>query len=83
MIKRIFLFIFGVLMCSYSLMFIIIYLNLLKMEFTFLDYIKYMINSIECLIIIPGILLIILSLRKKNKYEIIVNNINGGNKWKK
>ena len=70
MIHRIVLFIFGILVCSYSLMFIIIYLNLLKMGYSFIDYIKYIINSKECLILFFGILLIYISIRRKDKNEL-------------
>ena len=66
MIKKIILFIIGVLMCAYSLMFIIIYLNLLKMNYSIIDYLKYIIKSIECLLLIPGIILIIIVTKKKN-----------------
>ena len=67
MIKRIFFIITGILLCSYSIMFIVIYLNLLKMGYTFIGYIKYISSSIECLLLIPGI--IILIKKKKKKYK--------------
>ena len=58
-------------MTSYSLMFIIIYLNLLKMGFSFLDYLKYIFTRFECLMIFLGIILIYLSFRKEKKiYDI-------------
>ena len=77
MIKKVLSFIIGILFSSYSLMFIIIYLNLLRMDYSFLDYLKYICKILACLIILPGILLIYLSLRR-NKKIIIVNNNNGG-----
>lgn len=64
MIRHILLFILGILLNSISLMFIIIYLNLLKMNYTFIEYLKYIITNIECLLFIPGILLIKISLKK-------------------
>ena len=64
MLKKITLFILGILITSYSLMFIIIYLNLIKMGYSFFDYIKYVFTKIECLSLIIGIILICLSFRK-------------------
>lgn len=68
MINRIIIFLIGVFLSSYALMFIIVYLNLLKMGYSFLDYLKYIATSPECLVIFLGILLIHLSLRRK-KHE--------------
>ena len=71
MLKKIVCFILGIFMTSYSLMFIIIYLNLLKMGFSFLDYLKYIFTRFECLMIFLGIILIYLSFRKEKKiYDI-------------
>ena len=64
MIRHILLFILGILLNSISLMFIIIYLNLLKMNYTFVEYLKYIITNMECLLFIPGILFIKISLKK-------------------
>ena len=65
MIRKIFCFTLGVFICAYSLMFTIIYLNLLKMGYSFIDYLKYISTSFECLIIFLGIILIWISLRRK------------------
>ena len=72
MIKRIVFFIFGVLLSSYSLMLWIIYLNLLKMGYSFLDYLRFIFTNLECLLIFLGILLIYISLRRNNKYELCI-----------
>ena len=69
MIHKVIMFIIGVILCSYSVFFIIVYLNLLKMGYTFIDYLKLIVCSFECNIIILGIILICLSLRRK-KYEL-------------
>ena len=52
-------------MCAMSIMFDVLYLNLLTMGFSFFDYIKYIFTKLECLLILPGVILIVLSLRKK------------------
>ncbi len=57
------MFLVGIMLSSYSCMFIIIYLNLLKMGYTFIGYTKYISSKIECLLLIPGIILLIVSLR--------------------
>jgi len=64
MIKRIICFILGVILCSNAIAFIIIYLNLLNMDYSFIDYIKYIFSSVECLTFIIGIPLIIISFKK-------------------
>ncbi len=71
MLKKIVYFVLGIIMTSYALMFIIIYLNLLKMGYSFLEYLKYIFTRFECLILFLVILLICLSFRKdKKKYEL-------------
>lgn len=59
-------------MTSYGLMFIIIYLNLLKMNYTFIEYLIYILTHAECLIIFMGIILIAISFRKENDYELYI-----------
>ena len=63
MLKKIVLFSLGINICSISLMYIIIYLNLLKMGYSFIGYIKFILTRIECLSLIIGIILIKISLK--------------------
>lgn len=67
MLKKIVLLFTGILLCSYSLMFIIVYLNLLKMGYSFIEYLKYIFTHIECLIGVIGIIFIFFSFFKKNE----------------
>lgn len=67
MLKKIIFYILGVIISSYSLMFIIMYLNLLNMGYSIFDYLIYIITHFECLLIFVGILLIILSIKKGKK----------------
>lgn len=62
--KRFFFFILGIYLCSYSLTYIIIYLNLLSMGFSIVDYLKYLLVHAECLVIFLGIILILLAFKK-------------------
>ena len=70
MLKRIIYFILGIIITSSALMYIVIYLNLLRMGYSMLDYVKYVLSSIECTKIFIGIILIILSLKKGRKNEL-------------
>ncbi len=75
-LKRVLLFTLGIFISSYSLMFIIIYINLFKMGYNFIDYIKYIFTHTECLLIYIGLLMIIISLKKVNKKEKRIKTIN-------
>ena len=70
MLKRILYFILGIIITTSALMYIVIYLNLLRMGYSMLDYVKYVLSSIECTKIFIGIILIILSLKKGRKNEL-------------
>lgn len=70
MLKRIIYFILGIIITSSALMYIVIYSNLLRMGYSMLDYVKYVLSSIECTKIFIGIILIILSLKKGRKNEL-------------
>ncbi len=71
MLNKIVCFLLGIFLTSYSLMFIIIYLNLLKMGLSFFEYLKYIFTRYECLMFFVGIILICISMRKdKKKYEL-------------
>lgn len=52
-----FIFLFGFGLTVISLSFIIIYLNLLTIGYTFIDYLRFISKRIECLNILLGILL--------------------------
>lgn len=56
--------IIAILLTGFSLTFIIIYINLLSIGYTFINYVNYISRRWECLLIIPGVLLIIYALRK-------------------
>jgi len=65
MIFRIVIFLLGVVMASLGLSFIIIYLNLLNMGYSFSEYVNFIIRKWECLIMIVGFFFIFLSLYRK------------------
>ncbi len=61
------LLILGIILSSLGLSYIIIYLNLLVMGYTFLDYLKYIFLKIECISFIIGYTLLIFLLKKGKK----------------
>lgn len=63
--NRIISLIIGIILCSIALFFIIIYLNLLNVGYSFLEYVKFINMRIECLILYIGVFLIYKSLERK------------------
>ena len=56
--EKIIYFFIGVFLVSISSIFLILYLNLLNMGYSFFDYLLYCFTKLECLIVIPGILIL-------------------------
>ena len=67
MFIRILIYIIGIILASTGLTFIIIYLNLINMGYTFLEYVNFIIRRLECLNLFIGIILILISLLVKKK----------------
>ena len=65
-----FIFLFGFGLSVISLSFIIIYLNLLTIGYNFLDYVHFIIRRIECINLVTGIILIILTMINGGKNEL-------------
>lgn len=57
--------ILGIILISTSLTYIISYLNLLDIGYNFIEYVYFIIRRIECLILIPGIIILILNNKEK------------------
>ena len=66
--------ILGIILCSTSIFFIIIYLNLFTMGYSFLEFVKFINTRVECLLLYVGIILIIYSLERKIKYELLLRS---------
>lgn len=62
MILKLFCLIIGINICAISLMFCLIYLNLLTFGFSFWGYIKFIFSRLEILMFIIGLLLIYISI---------------------
>ena len=72
MFLKSFLFLFGFGLSVIGLSFIIIYLNLLTLGYNFYEYVNFIIRRIECLNIITGIVLIIISIKTGGKNEFYI-----------
>lgn len=76
---KILLFFLSIICMSIGLFFIILYLNLFTLGYSFFDFVKFIIMRVECLVFFVGIILLFLSigrlvrnellLRRTNKYE--------------
>ena len=64
----------GVILCSISIFFTIIYLNLFTIGYTFFEFVKFINTRVECLVLYLGIALIIYSLERKIKNELLLRN---------
>lgn len=62
----------GIVFCSISLFFFIIYLNLLTMGYTFLDFGKFISKKVSSWLLPLGILFIYKGLRKEKKNELLL-----------
>ena len=62
--NKIFLLLIGIILTSIGLSFIILYLNLLIINYTFLEYLLYIFTHISSLLFFIGLLLILISLKK-------------------
>jgi len=65
MYLKIFLFLLGFGISVIGLTYIVGYLNLLTLNYSFLYYIKFIITRIECLIVVIGFILMTLSMNIK------------------
>ncbi len=73
-LARTFLFIFGIFLISFSLAYIILYLNLLVMGYSFLEYVKFISRKFECNSFLLGILCIYLSIKRWGKNELFLRH---------
>ena len=69
------LLIVGITFTSIGLFFIILYLNLLVIGYSFLEFVYFIIRSIYCDFFFIGIIFICLSLGRKKKHELLLRCI--------
>ena len=63
--KKIILLGIGILFLAISFFFMILYLNLFTLGYSFFDYVHFINSRIECLIFYIGIILVIVGLKNK------------------
>ena len=71
---RILLYIIGVILTSIGLFFIIIYLNLLTIGYSFLEFVKFISRRFEVWLLLIGIICIIISLERWIKNELLLRH---------
>lgn len=69
---KVILFILGIFLCSFGLLFDLLYLNLLSMGYSFSEYVKFIISRFECNALFIGIIILFFLLGGKNIYEKIL-----------
>jgi len=69
---KLILYILGVILTSIGIFFSIIYLNILSMGYSFFEFVKFISRKLECLLLIIGIILIIVSLERWIKNELLL-----------
>lgn len=70
MLMKILMFIIGFTMCSLSLTFLFLYLNILNLGYSFIEFINFIIKKWELYLFFVGIILMIISLRKEKINDI-------------
>ncbi len=71
---RLLLYILGVILTSIGLFFLIIYLNLLTIGYSFFDFVKFISRKVEVWLILIGIICIALSLERWIKNELLLRH---------
>ena len=62
MFLRIILFLIGILLVVIGLTSIILYINLLTIGYSFIDYVNFIIRRIECISLLMGLIIIYLTI---------------------
>ena len=68
---RIILFLIGFLLSIIGSIYIIIYLSYLSIGYSFVDYLKFIMSKVECLIILVGFTLINISIFMKGENHVL------------
>lgn len=67
-----FIYILGIIFTSIGFFYIILYLNLFTMGYSFLNYVNFIIRRFECLLFIIGVLIIIYCLEREKIHEFLL-----------
>jgi hypothetical protein len=70
MLIKIITFIIGFVLSSLSLTFLLLYLNILNLGYSFIEFVNFIIRKWELYLFFVGIILMVLSLRKDKNNDI-------------
>lgn len=73
---KILLFILSIICMSIGLFFIVLYLNLFTLGYSFLDFVKFIIMRVECLIFFLGLIFLFLSIGRLVRNELLLRRTN-------
>lgn len=73
---RIFMFLLGFILSVTGLFFILLYLNLLVIGYSFFEFVKFIISNVYCNIYFIGLFLIYLSMKGWAKIELLLRFFN-------
>lgn len=76
MLIKIITFIIGFVLSSLSLTFLLLYLNILNLGYSFIEFVNFIIRKWELYLFFVGIILMVLSLRKDKNNDIYLWFIN-------
>jgi len=66
----------GIILTSVGLFFLILYLNLFTLGYSFFDFVKFIIRKPECWLFTIGLILLYLSLGRRIKSELFLRRTN-------
>ena len=73
---KILLFILSIICMSIGLFFIVLYLNLFTLGYSFFDFVKFIIMRVECLIFFLGLIFLFLSIGRLVRNELLLRRTN-------
>lgn len=73
---RFLIFILGIILMSIGLFFILLYLNLFVLGYSFFEFVKFIIMRVDCSIFFIGIILVVISIEGKKLYGLFLRYLN-------
>lgn len=64
--KKIISLIIGIIICSIGLFFIMLYLNLLTLGYSFFNFVKFIISNVYCDLFFLGLVIILITIERMN-----------------
>ncbi len=69
---NIFCIVFGLMLSSFGLLFILLYTNLLTMGYSFLEFVQFISKRFECLLFLFGMILIFVGMERRRKNVLLL-----------